>query len=434
MQTAAEVVQGVQAGEFTAREIIDEQLRLIASLNPAYNALTSVFDVPDEPVGPLAGVVFSVKDNIDVAGGATTHGLKSLAGNVKTADAPIVARLRAAGATPIAHANMPTLNARGMHTYSELAGHTINPWDATKSPGGSSGGDAVAVATGMVPIGIGNDSGGSLRLPAFLNGVCALKPSYGRYPQGMIFGQPDPSYPTQVMTVEGPLARTVADLRLVHSLLCGSDPSDPRTVPVPATGAPVAKIAGFVPGDPAVEEAAKRLVDAGYEVVAISPPRMDEAAELSMRMITTPIALQFDEYVAFAGEDLAGYARNLLAARPALDLGEFLALTGTRLSVQREWAQLLDRYPVVIGPVSTTPSFEPDQDRRSPEALAEYFEALKLCEASSFVGVPSVAVPTGLRDGLPTGVQVISRMYREDLALDAAAVLEVQLTPSALGG
>lgn len=100
--------------------------------------------------------------------------------NVKSADAPIVARLRAAGATPIGHANMPTLNARGMHTYSELAGHTINPWDSTKSPGGSSGGDAVAVATGMVHIGIGNDSGGSLRLPAFLNGVCALKPSHGR--------------------------------------------------------------------------------------------------------------------------------------------------------------------------------------------------------------------------------------------------------------
>jgi amidase len=414
-----------------------EQLQLIETLNPVYNALTSVFDVPevpDEPDGPLAGVVFSVKANIDVAGAATTHGLKSLTGNVKSSDAPIVARLRAAGATPIGHANMPTLNARGLHTYSELAGHTINPWDATKSPGGSSGGDAVAVATGMVRFGIGNDGGGSLRLPAFLNGICALKPSYGRYPQGSIYGQPDPSFPTQVMTVEGPLARTVADLRLVHDLLCGSDPSDPRTVPVPATGSPVARIAGFVPGDPVVEEAAKRLVDAGYEVVAVTPPRVEEASELAMRMIATPIALGFDEYVAFAGEDLAVYARNLLAVRPGLDLGEFLALTGTRLAVQREWAQLLDRYPVLIAPVSTTPSFEPEDDRRGPQALAAYFEAMKMCEVTSFVGVPSVAVPTGLRDGLPTGVQVISRMYREDLALDAAAVLETPLSPAVSAG
>ena len=434
MLSAAEVVQGVRAGEFTAREIIDEQLKLIASLNPRYNALTSVFDVPDEPVGPLAGVVFSVKDNIDVAGAATTHGMKSLAGNVKSVDAPVVARLRAAGATPIAHANMPTLNARGMHTCSELAGHTINPWDATKSPGGSSGGDAVAVATGMVPIGIGNDSGGSLRLPAFLNGVCALKPSYGRYPQGTVFGQPDPSFPTQVMTVEGPFARTVADLRLVHDLLCGADPSDPRTVPVPAAGAPVARVAGFVPGDPVVEDAAKRLVEAGYEVVAVTPPRVDEASVMSLRMISTPIALGYEEFVAFAGEEVALYARHLLEVRPGLDLGEFLAVTGLRLSVQREWAQLLDRYPVVIGPVSTTPSFEPDQDRRSPAALDAYFEALKLCEVTSFAGLPSVAVPTGLRDGLPAGVQVISRTYREDLALDAAALLEVQLTPGALAG
>lgn len=411
-----------------------EQLQLIEALNPVYNALTTVFDVPDEPVGPLAGVTFSVKANIDVAGAATTHGLKSLIGNVKPADAPIVARLRAAGATPIGHANMPTLNARGMHTYSELAGHTINPWDASKSPGGSSGGDAVAVATGMVRIGIGNDSGGSLRLPAFLNGVCALKPSYGRYPQGAAFGQADPSFPTQVMTVEGPLARTVADLRLVHSLLCGSDPADPRAVPVPADGPPAPKIAGFVPGDPVAEEAAHRLAEAGYEVDPVEVPRLEEAATLSLRMIATPIALGYEQFAAFAGEEVALFARHLLEIRPALDLAEFLAVTATRLAVQREWARLLDRYPVLVGPVSTIPSYEPDQDRHDPEALAAYFDATKLCEASSFAGVPAVAVPTGLRDGLPTGVQVISRMYREDLALDAAAVLETPLSPAVSAG
>ena len=414
--------------------ILSEQLRIIEALNPVYNALTTVFDVSAEPVGPLAGMAFSVKANIDVAGAATTHGLKSLAGNVKSADAPIVARLRAAGATPIAHANMPTLNARGMHTYSELAGHTINPWNATLSPGGSSGGDAVAVATGMVRFGIGNDGGGSLRLPAFLNGICALKPSYGRYPQGAVYGQPDPQFPTQVMTVEGPLARTVADLRLVHDLLCGADPADPRAVPLPASGPPVPRVAGFVPGDPVVEAAAERLAEAGYEVEAVEVPRLEEAAELALRMVSTPIALAYEQFAAFAGEDVATYARHLLKVRPGLDLAEFLALTATRLAIQREWAQLLDRYPVLLGPVSTTPSFEPDQDRRSPEALADYFEAMKLCEASSFVGVPSVAVPTGLRDGLPTGVQVISRMYREDLALDAAEVLAVPLSPAVSAG
>ncbi|MFS8098887.1 hypothetical protein LFM09_17300 [Lentzea alba] len=414
-----------------------EQLQLIEALNPVYNALTSVFDlpdVPDQPDGPLAGVAFSVKANIDVAGAATTHGMKALAGNMKTADAPIVARLRAAGATPIAHANMPTLNARGMHTYSELAGHTINPWDATKSPGGSSGGDAVAVATGMVRFGIGNDGGGSLRLPAFLNGICALKPSYGRYAQGAIYGQLDPSFPTQVMTVEGPFARTTADLRLIHGLLCGADPADPRAVPVAADGPPAPKIAGFIPGDPTVEEAAKRLMDAGYEVEPVEAPRVDEASELSMRMVATPIALGYEQFAAFAGEDVAQYARHLLEVRPGLDLAAFIEVTSTRLAVQREWAQLLDRYPVVIGPVSTIPSFEPDQDRRSAADLEAYFEAMKLCEATSFAGLPAVAVPTGLRDGLPTGVQVISRMYREDLALDAAAVLETPLRPAVSAG
>ncbi|MFD5825494.1 amidase family protein [Lentzea sp. NPDC060358] len=411
-----------------------EQLRLIAALNPTYNALTTVFDVPDEVSGPLAGVVFSVKANIDVAGAATTHGLKSLTGNVKASDAPVVARLRAAGATPIGHANMPTLNARGMHTRSELAGDTVNPWDAAKSPGGSSGGDAVAVATGMVRFGIGNDGGGSLRLPAFLNGVCALKPGHGRYPQGATYGQPDPSFPTQVMTVEGPIARTVADLRMVHDVLCGPDPADPRVVPVPARGAPVPRIAGFVPGDPVVEAAARRLADAGYEVEPVTLPRVREAEELATRMAATPISLGYERFAAFAGEEVAHYARLLLEVRPPLDLAGFLELTSTRLAIQREWARVLDRHPVVVGPVSAVASFEPDEERRGPGELARYFEALRLCEASSFVGVPAVAVPTGLRAGLPTGVQVISRMFREDLALDAAEVLEVVLSPAASAG
>lgn len=268
----------------------------------------------------------------------------------------------------------------------------------------------------------------------FLNGVCALKPSLGRYPQGSVLGQPDPSFPTQVMTVEGPLARTVADLRKVHGLLCGADPADPRTVPIPAFGAPAPRVAGFVPGDPVVEEAAQRLAEAGYAVEAVEVPRLDEAADLSLRMIATPISLGYEQFAAFAGEEVALFARHLLEVRPGLDLAEFLALTGTRLAIQREWARLLDRYPVLLGPVSTIASFVPDQDRRSPEALGEYFDALKLCEASSFVGVPSVAVPTGLRGGLPTGVQVISRMYREDLALDAAAAIEVPLSPAASAG
>ncbi len=319
-----------------------------------------------------------------------------------------------------------------MHTYSELAGHTINPWDATKSPGGSSGGDAVAVATGMVPIGIGNDGGGSLRLPAFLNGVCALKPSYGRYPQGTIYGQLDPSFPTQVMTVEGPLARTVADLRLVHELVCGADPSDPRCPNGPRAGPRPSR--GLTTGSQ------KHTLPAKTRCQALVRRSVDNSAagpgcpQICQRTLDRPIRASAEEVARSAPWEGGALPATAELRRPNLDLAELPTMTGTRLAIQREWALLLDRYPVLIGPVSTTPSFEPDQDRRSSEDLAAYFEAMKLCEASSFVGVPSVAVPTGLRDGLPTGVQVISRMYREDLALDAAAVLETRLRPSALAG
>ncbi len=189
-----------------------------------------------------------------------------------------------------------------------------------------------------------------------------------------------------------------------------------------------------MPGDPVVEEAATRLADAGYEVEPVEVPRLEEASTLAMRMIATPIGLAWEQFLATAPEDLIGYARLLLELRPALDLAGFLELTGTRLAIGRAWAGMLDRYSVVVGPVSTMPSFEPDEDRRSAAHLARYFDAMELCTASNFVGVPSVAVPTGLRDGVPAGVQVISRMYREDLALDAAAVLETPLSPAVSAG
>ncbi len=185
----------VRSRAATAAQVVDAHLDRIAEVNPQVNAVTVVLadrarelaaDIDrrldgGEQVGALAGVPFCVKENIDLTWSATTSGWTFLADAVPTSDATMVARLMDAGAIPIARGNMPDFGLR-WDTDNDLFGRTYNPWDRDRVPGGSSGGDAVAVATGMVPLGLGNDYGGSLRLPAYAAGVCALRPSAGRIP------------------------------------------------------------------------------------------------------------------------------------------------------------------------------------------------------------------------------------------------------------
>ncbi|MEO6082293.1 MAG: amidase [Umezawaea sp.] len=446
---AIETARRVREGEVSAVEVVEAHLARIAEVNPEVNALAEVFadDAREQAReidrrggrGPLAGVPFSVKDNLDVAGKATTHGLARFRDFVRPVDAPPVARLRAAGAIPIGHANLPTLTVRGMHTASELHGHTVNPWDSTKTPGGSSGGDAVAVATGMALLGLGNDSGGSLRIPALFTGVCGLKPSSGRYAADHRFGAEDPPLATQVIPVDGPLARTVADLRVVHEVLSGADVRDPRALPVPVTGPPVPRRVGLVvdPGGrgvhpdvrAALESAATTLSDNGYDVEEVVPPRMADALDAYSGLIMTEFAQTWPAVRELLGEDASRYLELSLRRREPADLAGYLALTGVLLGIRREWGAFLDDRPLLLGPVSTLPSFEPDQESRNDEEFDRYTHAIALCSVTSLVGVPAVAVPTGTVDGFPTGVQVIGRAYREDTCLDAAELLERTITP-----
>ena len=233
---------------------------------------------------------FTVKENIDVAGSATTWGVAALAGQIASSDAPMVARLREAGAIPLARTNLPDFAFR-WHTESGRAGHTRNPWDPTRTPGGSSGGEAVALATGMTPLGLGNDLGGSLRIPAQMCGIAAIKPSRGRVAEGAVT---EPRRPADLDpdddVSQGPMARRVADLRLALG--------DPERTgrPRPALGAGAARgrrpstgrIRVAVVRDPlgagidphvraGIDRAADWLADAGYEVVDAEPPQIGEA-------------------------------------------------------------------------------------------------------------------------------------------------------------
>jgi len=195
--SATDQAAAIRSGQASSREVIEAHLRRIEAVNPAVNGVTVVLgeqalaaaNAADHAVAgggelrALHGVPFTVKENIDLAGTATTQGIKALAGAVPDHDAPHVARLRAAGAIPIGHTNCPDLGIR-WHADSELWGETINPWDRCRTPGGSSGGEAAALATGMTPLGVGGDLGGSLRWPAQCCGICSLKPTLGRIPRG----------------------------------------------------------------------------------------------------------------------------------------------------------------------------------------------------------------------------------------------------------
>ncbi|MFE5809238.1 amidase [Streptomyces sp. NPDC056491] len=452
---AAAQAEAVRNGDVSAVELVDSHLDRIADVNPQVNAVTQLMAeraretaartdarrAAGEELGPLAGVPFTVKETTPVEGVPTTMGVTRFRDLVAAADAPPVARLRAAGAIPIGHSNVPTLILAGMHTRSELFGDTVNPWDRSRTPGGSSGGDAVAVATGMAALGLGNDSGGSVRIPASFCGVAGLKPTPGRFPADhRVLGPDDPGPASQMLVTDGPLARRIADLRLAYEALAGTDPRDPRAVPVPVRGEPLPKpVKVAVVADPgghgvhptvrgAVTAAADALRDAGYDVREIADvPRLDEALDAYHRIVVTEFAPTWPVVRTLLGEGGDRYIGMTMEKTPPASAAEFMRLMGVWLGIRRSWAEFLDEYPLLLGPVFTEPAVEPGLESRDRAGRERVGSGMRLCTVTSFVGVPAVAVPTGVTDGLPSGVQIVGRAFREDLCLDAAQEVEDRL-------
>ncbi|MDX3225941.1 amidase [Streptomyces sp. ME19-01-6] len=453
--SAAAQAEAVRDGHISAVELVDSHLDRIAEANPRVNAVTQLLAerareaaaqtdrrrAAGENPGPLAGVPFTVKETTAVEGVPTTFGSARFRELVAPADAPPVARLRAAGAIPIGHSNIPTLILAGMHTRSELFGDTVNPWDPSRTPGGSSGGDGVAVATGMAALGLGNDSGGSVRIPASFCGVAGLKPTTGRFPADhRVLGPDDPGPASQLLVTDGPLARGVADLRLAYEALAGTDPRDPRAVPVPVYGERLPgpmKVA--VVADPgghgvhptvrgAVATAADALRDAGYDVREVADvPRLDEALEAYNRITVTEFAPTWPAVRKLLGEGGDRYIEMTMEQTPPATAEEFMVLMGAWLNIRRSWAEFLDEYPLLLGPVFTEPPVEPGLESRDRAGRRRVGAGMRLCSVTSFMGVPGVAVPTGLADGLPSGVQIVGRAFREDLCLAAAQEIEDRL-------
>jgi len=448
--SASEIVRAVRSKKISAREVVQAHLDRIEAVNGKVHAVTRVLaeealaasDEADRTlsrggeVGPLHGVPMTVKENIDVAGSATTQGVKALAEAVPSLDHPRIGQLRKAGAIPIARTNLPDFGLR-WHTESGLHGPTINPWDRTRTPGGSSGGDAVALATGMTPLGNGNDYGGSLRWPAQCCGITSIKPSRGRVPHASALDPGDPPMTLQMFAVEGPMARRVGDVRLALSSMIGADARDPWWTPAPFPGptlkAPIRVAVTPNPGGGSVHsdvadglrKAARALEQAGYAVEEVDPPAVEEAAMLWLSLVGAEIRTTLwppvQEMVSPGARE---FMDEFLSRVPEIDLNGYVQGFAARNGLARQWSQFFERYPLVLGPVSTEPPFRVGLDLEGPDASWGIFRSMRLVVAVNLLGFPAAAVPVGVANGLPQGVQLIGPMYREDLCLDAAEAVE----------
>jgi len=444
---AAELATAIRRKTFSSREVVEAHLLRIEAVNGAVNAITRVFadealrhaDAADAAlaadVGPLHGVPITVKENIDVAGSATTHGVVSLKCSIAREDAPVVGHLKAAGAIVIGRTNMPDYGLR-WHTDNDLHGATRNPWDPSRTPGGSSGGEAAALATGMSPLGIGNDTGGSTRQPAVNCGVAGLRPSTGRVSRilSRIFDDP-PMFYDQVATVNGPMARSVRDLRLALDVMARPDFADPVWTPAIAPPAPedAAMRVGLVrdpSGDglaPAVaralETAATLLEQAGYRVEEIDPPMIEEADDTIQRLAETEIAAYFSEIEPTICSDAAKILRAVIGdGRP--DAATYRDAIAGRFKIAAAWSLMMQLFPLILGPVSTMEAFKVGYDTGGPEAMRRLIRSFRLTELCNLLGLPSLALPVSLANGVPQGVQIIGRRFDEDRCFDAAEAIE----------
>jgi amidase len=450
---AADLAARIRAHDVSSREVVEAHLARIAAVNPAINAVTVTLEEPalaaaeaadraiaaGGDVGPLHGVPITVKENVDVAGSATTEGVVAMAEAVPSVDAPHIAQLRAAGAIPMARTNLPDFGLR-WHTDNALRGATKNPWDAARTPGGSSGGEAAALATGMTPLGMGNDYGGSLRWPAQCCGISSLKPTFGRIAQASALAPQEPPLTIQLFAVQGPMARHARDLRLAFESMSGPDARDPWWAPVPLRGEELPRRAAVCvdPGGEGVDpdvaagvlRAADALRDAGWQVDEVEPPSLNEARDMWAGLVRYEVETGFVPILQQVGGP--GALRFLevgLGEMPDIGPAGYFGLLADRQRLARAWSEFSQRYPITLGPVATIQPFAVGFDLAGPAEVQQLLKAFRLIVTGNLLGLPATITPAGIGavSGLPQAVQLIGPRYREDVCLDAAEAVESAL-------
>src|SRR5579863_1712598 len=452
--SAVELAAMIRDREVSSREVIQAHLDRIEAVNPHLNAIVRL--LPDQALaaagaadravsdgtalGPLHGVPFTVKENIDLAGTPTTQAIPALAEAIAPIDAPQVERMRAAGAIPIGRTNLPDFGVR-VTTDSALHGLTRNPWNPQRTPGGSSGGEAAALATGMSPLGLGNDLGGSLRNPAHCCGVASIKPSTGAVPAATVIPPEDLSISFQLMAVEGVMARRVADVRAGFTAIAGQHPRDPLSVPaVFAELAPGERLRVAVLPEPpggsthpgvaaAVRRAADALADDGFEVTETTPPDYEQALELWGTILAADLQVIRPLLEQLMGPGGRQFLVNALEYLPPSDLGGWAMAHTARYGVARRWSLWYQEYPVLLSPVWSQPAFPLDFDIATLDNAIATLELMRPVLPANLLGTPAAVVPAAMAEGLPVGVQVMGGRYTELRCLAVAEAIEQRLGP-----
>lgn len=451
---ATELAQLVRLRKVSAREAAADALKRLDEVNPRINAVVAhrpeqVLAQADEvdrrigrgeDVGPLAGVPVTVKINVDMAGFPTTNGTHLQKDFIAKENSPAVENLVRAGAVLLGRSNAPTFALRWF-TSNSLDGATRNPRSSALTPGGSSGGGAAAVTAGIGHLAVGTDIGGSLRYPAYACGIHGLRPTLGRVPAYNASSPERPIGP-QMMSSTGLMARTIDDLRIGLAAMAAPDLRDPWWVPAPLEGPETPRVAAMClrPGGMKIDEhveaamldAARRLSDAGWTVTEIDDvPLMREAADVQMQLW---LGDGFANLVDAARRDgdaaalaVVDAVRGMAEALPGDVVSRALVL---RTTVQRAWRRFFTEYPVLLLPVSGELPFQDGLDLQGQAGFERVWRAQLPMRAPPALGLPGLAVSTGLVGSVPVGVQILASHYREDLCLLAGKAIEARGTPA----
>ncbi|MEM5454632.1 amidase [Paraburkholderia phytofirmans] len=447
---AVDIAAQVRAGSVSCAEVLQAFHQRIDSINPRLNAIVhadrkqaietanradDLLRTAPHEAGILHGVPLTIKLNVDVAGEATTNGVPAYAARVAPADSSVVANLRNAGANIIGRSNVPPFSFRWF-TDNPLHGRTLNPWREDITSGGSSGGAGVSVATGMCALAHGTDIAGSIRYPAYVNGVVGLRTTPGRVPAyhpttGHRF------YGLQSMSAQGPLARSVTDVLLGLRAMIAADTRDPTWVDArlehPDDFAPV-KVALIdeIPGTSvcaeikaALQQAATALAAAGYIVERALPPVIEQCVEVWQSIVMTESRLGMIAGVDAIGDaDIKRSVHNMADCGPTVDLNGYVRAIARRDVLRRKWNEFLGRYPIALLPVSCRLPQTWGADLGTVDEMRALVAAQSPLIATAALGLPGISVPTGLSGGLPVGVQLVADSFRELRLLTAASVIE----------
>lgn len=438
--TANALASAIRKKQVSATEVLDAHLAHIAKHNPSLNAIVTLdaerarqrAQAADaalargETWGPLHGVPLTLKDGHSVAGMRTTAGFEPLAGYIPAKDGTIAARLKSAGAIILGKTNVPVLLADAQ-TQNPIFGRSNNPWNLDRTPGGSSGGAAAAVAAGLVPLEIGSDLSGSIRVPAHFCGVYGLKPTEHRVSlAGHIPDLPGSPRGVRIMAVIGPLARDIDDLGLAFRIIAGPDGRDTDVPPVslkpedppPLQGLRIAWTPTF-PGVPAADGIRKAIEGLATELARLG-------SRVEQRLPEVDFAQQGVVFGKLVNAVITVFQPQPEGAEP-LSLAGYLKALDQRDSFVLAWEHFFDNWDVLLCPVAMTTAFEHCPTGTPLEVDGEqvrYWELSHYCFPFNLTGHPAIVLPLALdRNGLPIGVQIVGRRWGEGRLLAIAKTL-----------